>query len=107
MIRGRHRGLPVAIDRAVMLPDLKSDDQRSARMRLSHGTASVGTYGGNVYPLHRMSTTPGSIHVPGNDVEDGIPSYDDQDNNNDRVTSSAFDERHGVGEEKAAAGLPV
>jgi len=29
MIRGRHRGLPLAIDRAVMLPDLEGDDSRS------------------------------------------------------------------------------
>lgn len=35
MLRGRHRGLPVAIDRAVMLPELQLDDQMSLQRRMS------------------------------------------------------------------------
>ncbi|KAF9782414.1 cation transport protein-domain-containing protein [Thelephora terrestris] len=33
MLRGRHRGLPVAIDRAVMLPELKLDDEMTLQRR--------------------------------------------------------------------------
>ena len=35
MLRGRHRGLPVAIDRAVMLPELKLDDEMTLQRRMS------------------------------------------------------------------------
>ena len=35
MLRGRHRGLPVAIDRAVMLPEPQLDDQMSLQRRMS------------------------------------------------------------------------
>lgn len=35
MLRGRHRGLPVAIDRAVMLPELKLDDEMTLQRRAS------------------------------------------------------------------------
>jgi hypothetical protein len=33
MLRGRHRGLPVAIDRAVMLPELKLDNEMNLQRR--------------------------------------------------------------------------
>lgn len=36
MLRGRHRGLPVAIDRAVMLPELNLDDEMTLQRRMSH-----------------------------------------------------------------------
>jgi hypothetical protein len=35
MLRGRHRGLPVAIDRAVMLPEPQLDDRMSLQRRMS------------------------------------------------------------------------
>ena len=35
MLRGRHRGLPVAIDRAVMLPELKLDDEMTLQRKMS------------------------------------------------------------------------
>ena len=35
MLRGRHRGLPVAIDRAVMLPELQLDDKMSLQRKMS------------------------------------------------------------------------
>ena len=35
MLRGRHRGLPVAIDRAVMLPELQLDDRMSLQRKMS------------------------------------------------------------------------
>jgi len=35
MLRGRHRGLPVAIDRAVMLPEPQLDDQMGLQRRMS------------------------------------------------------------------------
>lgn len=38
MLRGRHRGLPVAIDRAVMLPEFQLDDQMSLQRRMSLNT---------------------------------------------------------------------
>ena len=38
MLRGRHRGLPVAIDRAVMLPELELDDQMELQRRMSINT---------------------------------------------------------------------
>lgn len=45
MIRGRHRGLPVAIDRAVLLPDehLAAAEEEDAQIRLERSaTASRG-----------------------------------------------------------------
>jgi len=42
MIRGRHRGLPLAIDRAVMLPNLEGDDSRS------FGRTATGASNANV-----------------------------------------------------------
>lgn len=41
MVRGRHRGLPLAIDRAVMLPDLEGDDSR-AFARTATGASGAG-----------------------------------------------------------------
>ena len=38
MLRARHRGLPVAIDRAVMLPELKLDDEMTLQRRASIST---------------------------------------------------------------------
>ena len=38
MLRGRHRGLPVAIDRAVMLPEFELDDQMELQRRMSLNT---------------------------------------------------------------------
>ena len=35
MLRGRHRGLPVAIDRAVMLPEPKLDNEMALQRRAS------------------------------------------------------------------------
>lgn len=43
MLRGRHRGLPVAIDRAVMLPELKLDDEMTLQRRMSHITNPAAT----------------------------------------------------------------
>lgn len=48
MIRGRHRGLPVAIDRAVMLPrDFQAEDERALEDRLRRSRSRMNsTYGG-------------------------------------------------------------
>ena len=35
MLRGRQRGLPVTIDRAVMLPGFKLDDEMTLQRRMS------------------------------------------------------------------------
>ena len=60
MLRGRHRGLPVAIDRAVMLPELQLDDQMSLqrRMSLSMNPTSVDwiPHGGDGISLRRAPT---------------------------------------------------
>jgi len=60
MIRGRHRGLPVAIDRAVMLPDIKSEDQRSFRRRLST-VENLSAYGGDGLSVNRTNTIAPSV----------------------------------------------
>lgn len=48
MIRGRHRGLPVAIDRAVMLPrDFEPEDERALESRLRRSRSRMNsTFGG-------------------------------------------------------------
>lgn len=60
MLRGRHRGLPVAIDRAVMLPELQLDDQMSLqrRMSLSINPTSVdwASHGGDGISLRQAPT---------------------------------------------------
>ena len=43
MIRGRHRGLPVAIDRAVMLPEFKLDDEMTLQRRASFNVNPTST----------------------------------------------------------------
>lgn len=43
MLRGRHRGLPVAIDRAVMLPELKLDNEMTLQRRMSLNTNPATT----------------------------------------------------------------
>lgn len=51
MIRGRHRGLPVAIDRAVMLPrDFAESDERAMEDRLRRSRSRMASsYGGDFW----------------------------------------------------------
>lgn len=60
MLRGRHRGLPVAIDRAVMLPELQLDDRMSLqrKMSLNMNPTSVDwtPHGGDGTSLRRAPT---------------------------------------------------
>lgn len=60
MLRGRHRGLPVAIDRAVMLPELRLDDQMSLQRRMSLNTNATSVdwtpHGGDGTSLRRAPT---------------------------------------------------
>jgi len=70
MLRGRHRGLPVAIDRAVMLPELQLDDRMSLerRMSLSMNPTSIDWTppGGDGTSLRQAPT----IHAPS--ARDGV-----------------------------------
>ena len=47
MLRGRHRGLPVAIDRAVLLPgeDLSIAEEEDANIRLERSLTRAKTSG--------------------------------------------------------------
>lgn len=78
MIRGRHRGLPVAIDRAVMLPrDFQEEDERALESRLRRSRSRMNsTFGGgdrdqvmsqsgSIYPrTFTMQSTPATNVVP-------------------------------------------
>lgn len=78
MIRGRHRGLPVAIDRAVMLPrDFQEEDERQLESRLRRSRSRMtSTFGdgdreqvlsqtGSVFPrTFTMQSTPATNIVP-------------------------------------------
>ena len=71
MLRGRHRGLPVAIDRAVMLPELQLDDQMSLQRRMSFSMNPTSAtdwvpYGGDGMSLRRAPT------VQATSVRDGV-----------------------------------
>ena len=74
MLRGRHRGLPVAIDRAVMLPDIQSEDQRSVRRRSSQADDRSGYGIGGNPSVQRISTIAASTNE-----ENGAPSRDGVD----------------------------
>ncbi|KAF9650993.1 TrkH-domain-containing protein [Thelephora ganbajun] len=56
MLRGRHRGLPVAIDRAVMLPEFQLDDQMSLQRRMSLSMNPTSPHGGDDTSLRRAPT---------------------------------------------------
>lgn len=47
MLRGRHRGLPIAIDRAVLLPDEKQDlaEEEDAAIRMERAVSRHTTNG--------------------------------------------------------------
>ena len=65
MLRGRHRGLPVAIDRAVMLPELQLDDHMSLQRRMSHslnpGSIDWTPHGGDGVSMRQAPTIQTSI----------------------------------------------
>jgi hypothetical protein len=58
-IRGRHRGLPYALDRAILLPSeslhQKENEDATRRMNLRRNSAAVGVFD-NVDPLTRQGT---------------------------------------------------
>lgn len=68
MLRGRHRGLPVVIDRAILLPDESlawAEEEDAARrewkakgLRMSERAMTSGTNLSGTYSLRRRSTVP-------------------------------------------------
>jgi len=81
MIRGRHRGLPVAIDRAVLIPDDQLDQGTAWRSPSIHEDDASGTRGRSIHghgvsmektptmPEHHPSHFPTNVDIssPAND----------------------------------------